>query len=248
LLSDSLTDNSDILPWNVDLRDVLLHEIAHALLEPGIGHGRVENLARSLGCNPTECVSIAGVLPSRGECFSMKVSLSLVRGAVDAYLGRWPFEVVAIPVPGGLRPHLVGIPCQPHWMVKDRTIGSAAAVTRGRSSMTPPHSCGWRSATPRPFGTTLQNPSVRRVPHDARPRRPDGHPWPRPADLRGPPALAILHAGDVYDAAVRHMKGVYCKPEDLTRWVQDRGTPVHAVWGNHDGGDPAGFFSRGVRM
>ncbi|HEX7005183.1 MAG TPA: SprT-like domain-containing protein [Trueperaceae bacterium] len=41
------------------VRDVILHEIAHALT-PGDGHGpRFKRKARELGCNPAACVSEA---------------------------------------------------------------------------------------------------------------------------------------------------------------------------------------------
>ena len=54
-------------------------------------------------------------------------------------------------------------------------------------------------------------------------------------------AAAILHAGDVYDAAAPQAARL-ALPE-LRRWVVMTRVPVFAVRGNHDYADPAGFFA-----
>jgi predicted SprT family Zn-dependent metalloprotease len=46
------------------VRDVILHEIAHALT-PGAGHGPVfKRKARELGCNPNACVRSSELIPA----------------------------------------------------------------------------------------------------------------------------------------------------------------------------------------
>lgn len=60
-----------------DVRDTILHEIAHALAPRGAGHGAAwQSVAQSIGCNGRRCYGAEVVRPApkyRGTCPSCKL-------------------------------------------------------------------------------------------------------------------------------------------------------------------------------
>jgi len=81
------------LPGRGDLlRDVILHEIAHALLPPECGHGREwQAMAISLNCNPTPYTSVAGVSVAPSTRFCFRSAENFVRRAVCKHLDAQPY-------------------------------------------------------------------------------------------------------------------------------------------------------------
>jgi predicted SprT family Zn-dependent metalloprotease len=71
-----------------EVRDTILHEIAHALAPRGAGHGPVwQSLALSIGCNGQRCYGQQVVRPApkhRGTCPSCRTVIHRHRRAVIA--------------------------------------------------------------------------------------------------------------------------------------------------------------------
>ena len=61
----TLSEPLMILNGETIVKDVLLHEIAHAIMGQGAGHGMAWRMkARSIGCSATRCVDTNVVLPT----------------------------------------------------------------------------------------------------------------------------------------------------------------------------------------
>lgn len=68
----SLSKSLTLLNNVKEVRNTILHEIAHALCRPGVGHGpQWKKVAESLGCTPERCYGYEVVQPERkyvGTC------------------------------------------------------------------------------------------------------------------------------------------------------------------------------------